>query len=101
MNWITPHSFLSLSWDEWASVILVAGTCLALLKRLTSRGVHDVIDPIVRNINRLTNAIEQTNRQQAKLNKRLEDGDRQLYHHEERIQDHERRITRLEDKDNE
>lgn len=101
MHIITPHSFLSLNWDEWASVILIATACYGILKSLIKKGINDILEPFTQAVNKLTKATDENTRQQRKANERLERGDKKFIKLEERTQDHERRITRLEDQNDE
>ncbi len=101
MHLITPHSFLSLNWDEWASVISIITVCYWILKSLIKKGIHDILEPFTNAIDKLTRATDENTRQQRKANDRLERGDKKFIKLEERTQDHERRITRLEDRNDE
>lgn len=101
MSFITAHSFLSLSWDEWGSIALILTTCFGILRRLIKKGVQEVLDPINRSIERLVEATDANTIQQKRANERLERGDKKFIKLEETTKDHERRITRLEDEQHE
>src|SRR5699024_12533445 len=45
-NWITPHSFLSLNWDEWASIIAILTAIVIILRWLLTRADEELFDPI-------------------------------------------------------
>ena len=100
MHISTPHSFLSLSWDEWASVALISSICFGILKSLIKKGIHDILEPFTQAIDRLTKATDKNTHQQQRTNDRLERGNQKFIRHESQLNDHERRITRLENEEN-
>lgn len=98
MGWfMTQHTFLSLGWDEWASIATIL-TSLALIGRwLIKKAKKDLLEETNHELRRINCNLEIKNRHDEKVDARLEKGDRKLDDHEIRIQDHERRIKRLEE----
>ncbi|KRM75066.1 hypothetical protein FC35_GL000790 [Limosilactobacillus coleohominis DSM 14060] len=82
-------------------MISIITVCYWILKSLIKKGIHDILEPFTKAIDKLTRATDENTRQQRKANERLERGDKKFIKLEERTQDHERRITRLEDRNDE
>lgn len=99
MNWlITRHTFLSLGWDEWASIAAILTALAVLIRWLTKKAKHDLLDEINRHLKDINRNLEIKNKHDEKVDARLQRGDRLFDDHEVRLNDHERRITRLENK---
>lgn len=98
MSWITPHSFLSLNWDEWASIIAILGAVVMILRWTLRKANDDIFGPIRQQISNVNKNLEEYNKRQEKAEERLEAGDKKFIHHDEQLRNHERRITHLEDK---
>ena len=97
MNWITPHSFLSLEWDEWASIIAILTAIIFILRWLLNRADAELFGPIRHQLQGVNDSLKEFNNRQLRAESRLEEGDRKFIHHDEQLQDHERRITCLEE----
>lgn len=97
MNWITPHSFLSLQWDEWASIIAILTAIMFIFRWLLNRADAELFDPIRHQLQSVNDSLKEYNGRQLKAELRLEEDDKELIRHEERLEDHERRITYLEE----
>lgn len=97
MNWITPHSFLSLEWDEWASIIAILTAIMFILRWLLNRADTELFGPIRHQLQGVNDSLKEFNNRQLRAESRLEEGDRKFIHHDEKLQDHERRITYLEE----
>lgn len=89
MHWITLHSFLSLNWDEWGSIITILTAISFILRWFINKGKAEWVDPIYKQLKEL-------NSRQSKADIRLEKGDKLFIRHDDQLQDHERRITNLE-----
>lgn len=99
MNWlITRHTFLSLGWDEWASIAAILTALAVLIRWLTKKAKDDLLGETNQELRRINRNLEIKNEHDAKVDVRLEKGDRKLDNHEVRLNDHERRIKRLEDR---
>lgn len=95
-SWITAHSFLSLNWDEWASIVAI-GTAIVLVIRWLIKKVKDeLFEPTNSSIKKLTDSFNNFSERQRRSEERLEEGDKKFIHHDEELRDHERRITNLE-----
>lgn len=102
MAWlITKHTFLSLGWDEWGSIAAFATAMVIVIRWLTKKFQHDLLDETIQQLRILNYNMEIKNRHDAKVDERLGKGDKKFIHLEETAQDHERRINRLEIKDDE
>lgn len=97
MNWITPHSFLSLRWDEWASIVALLTAIVLILRWLVNFTDSQIFGPIRMQLQQVNDNLEEYNRRQQQAEKRLERGDKKFIRHEEELKDHERRITHLEE----
>ncbi|WP_242362348.1 hypothetical protein [Limosilactobacillus antri] len=97
MNWITPHSFLSLNWDEWASIIAILTAIVIILRWLLTRADEELFDPIRHQLQDVNDSLKEFNHRQSRAELRLEEGDKKFIHHDEQLKDHERRITSLEE----
>ena len=49
MHIFTIHTFLSLTWEEWGSLLVIGGTVFAGLHKLLSNLVDNVLEPINNN----------------------------------------------------
>lgn len=97
MNFITPHSFLSLDWDEWASIITILTAIVIILRWLLDRADKELFDPIRHQLQDVNCGLNKFNQRQSQVELRLEEGDKKFIRHDEQLQDHERRITYLEE----
>lgn len=97
MNWITPHSLFSLSWDEWASIIAILTAIVLILRWLIGKADVQLFGPIRDQLNNVNRGLKEFNQRQSKAELRLENGDKKFIHHDEQLQDHERRISNLEE----
>ncbi len=98
MVWlITRHTFLSLGWDEWASIVAILTAISVVIRYLTKKAKDDLLGETNKQLRILNHNMEVSNRHQEKIDARLERGDRKMADHEVRLQDHERRIKRLEE----
>lgn len=96
MNWITPHSFLSLDWDEWASIIAILTTIVFILRWLLDRADEELFGPIRHQLQDVNYSLKEFNHRQERAELWLGEDDKKFIHHDEQLQDHERRITNLE-----
>lgn len=97
MNWITPHSFLSLDWDEWASIIAILTAIVFILRWLLDRADEELFGPIRHQLQDVNRGLNEFNQRQSQAELRLEEGDKKFIRHDEQLKDHERRITSLEE----
>lgn len=97
MNWITPHSFLSLNWDEWASILAILTAIVFILRWLLTRADTELFGPIRHQLQDVNDSLKEFNNRQLRAELRLGEDDKKLIRHEERLEDHERRITYLEE----
>ena len=97
MNWITPHSFLSLDWDEWASIITILTVIVIILRWLLDRADEELFGPIRHQLQDVNCGLNEFNQRQSQAELRLEEGDKKFIRHDEQLKDHERRITSLEE----
>lgn len=97
MNWITPHSFLSLDWDEWASIITILTVIIMILRWLLNRADEELFGPIRHQLQDVNCGLNEFNQRQSQAELRLEEGDKKFIRHDEQLKDHERRITSLEE----
>ena len=97
MNWITPHSFLSLDWDEWASIITILTVIVIILRWLLNRADEELFGPIRHQLQDVNCGLNEFNQRQSQAELRLEEGDKKFIRHDEQLKDHERRITNLEE----
>lgn len=97
MNWITPHSFLSLDWDEWASIIAILTAIVFILRWLLNRADEELFGPIRHQLQDVNCGLNEFNQRQSQAELRLEEGDKKFIRHDEKLKDHERRITNLEE----
>jgi hypothetical protein len=94
---ITPHTFLSLGWDEWASIVAIL-TAVALVGRwLISTAKKELLAETNDQLRLLNRNMEIKNRHDEWVDNRLKKGDRKFEENSVRLDDHERRISRLED----
>ena len=98
MHIFTIHTFLSLTWAEWGSLLVIGGTIFAGLHKLLSNLVDNVLGPINNNLKRLNSSFEEWNQWHKQANKRFENGDKHFIRHDEQLKDHEIRITNLEER---
>ena len=98
MNWITPHSFLSLDWDEWASIIAILGAVVIILRWLLTRADKELFDPIRHQLQDVNESLREFYNRQSQTELRLEENDKEFIRHDEELKDHERRITNLEER---
>lgn len=96
MNWITPHSFLSLNWDEWASIITILTAIVIILRWLLTSADKELFGPIRHQLQDVNSSLKEFNYRQSRTELRLEEDDKKFIHHGEQLNDHERRITNLE-----
>lgn len=94
---ITLHSFLSLSWDEWGSIVAVFGALIVTLRWAMKKTRTDFLKPLLDQIAELTRTIQDISVWQLKTGDRLENGDKKFVRHDEELKDHERRIGKLEE----
>lgn len=97
-NWITPHSFLSLSWDEWCSIVAILTAVILIIRWAINRAYNQLFNPILEAINKLKDATSYTTSRLEKAEARLEKGDKMFIRHDDELQDHERRISHLEER---
>lgn len=97
MNWITPHSFLSLNWDEWASIVAILTAIALILRWLIGKADVQLFGPIREQLSDVNAGLKEFNQRQRKAELRLENGDKKFIRHDEELKDHERRITNLEE----
>lgn len=100
MHWLTLHTFLSLSWDEWGSIVVILGAVIAVISWAIKRMDIKLFRPIY-------DQLSEFNENQKRVNDRLTRGDKKMIahdekfiQHDEQLKDHERRITILETKGN-
>lgn len=98
---ITPHSFLSLNWDEWGSIILILTAVGGMIRYLMKQAKSQLFDEIYAELKKLNINMEKTNQWQRESNARFDRGTQKFIHHDEQLKDHERRITSLEEYRNE
>ena len=98
MNWITPHSFLSLNWDEWASIVAILTAIALILRWLIGKADVQLFGPIREQLRDVNAGLKEFNQRQQKAELRLENGDKKFIRHDEELKDHERRITNLEER---
>lgn len=103
MYWITLHSFLSLSWDEWGSIILIVSAIFTGTHRMIKRLADKTLDPINTNLKILNSNFNKWNEWHNRADERLNHGDQhfmrhdlKLQAHEHELEDHENRIRELE-----
>lgn len=101
MNWITPHSMFSLSWDEWASIIAILGAIVVIIRWTLGKANAELFGPIRQQLSNVNQSLKDYNKRQIQAEARLEAGDKKFIHHDEQLKDHERRITHLEEIDHE
>lgn len=100
MAWlITKHTFLSLGWDEWASIAAILTAVALTIKWLIKVTRKDLLGETNRELRRINHNLEIKNQHDEKVDARLASGDRKLDEHEFRLNEHERRIKRLEDRE--
>lgn len=97
MNWITPHSFLSLNWDEWASIVAILTAIVFILRWLLTRADEELFGPIRHQLQDVNGGLKEFNKRQQQTELRLEEADKKFIHHDEQLKDHERRIVTLEE----
>ena len=102
MRWlITPHTFLSLGWDEWASIVAII-TAVALVGRwLINTAKRELLAETNDQLRILNHNMEVKNHHDERVDNRLDKGDRKFEENSVKLDDHERRITRLEDEQHE
>ena len=98
MHIFTIHTFLSLTWAEWGSLLVIGGAIFAGLHKLLSNLVDNVLGQININLKSLNSSFEDWNQWHKQANKRFENGDKHFIRHDEQLKDHERRITNLEER---
>ena len=96
MHILTIHSFLSLTWAEWGSILVIGGAVFGGAHRLIKNLIDKVLGPINDNLNKLNRNFESWNDWHKRANQRFENGDKHFIRHDEQLKDHERRITNLE-----
>lgn len=94
---LTIHSFFSLSWDEWGSIVAILGAVIVILRWLLKRTRNDIVGPLLRQMADLTRTIKDITAWQLKTGARLDDGDKKFAVYGEKIHEHDRRIDRLEE----
>ena len=97
MHIFTIHSFLSLSWAEWGSILVIGTAVFGGAHKLIGNLIDKVLNPINQNLQKLNKNIEDWNEWHKHANKRFENGDKHFIRHDEQLRDHERRITNLEE----
>ena len=97
MHIFTIHSFLSLSWAEWGSILVIGTVVFGAAHKLIGNLIDKVLNPINQNLQKLNKNIEDWNEWHKHANKRFENGDKHFIRHDEQLRDHERRITNLEE----
>lgn len=100
-SWITAHSFLSLNWDEWASIVAILVVIVGILRWLLMRADSQLFEPIRKQLREVNDNFKEFNERQSRAENRLENGDKKFIQHEDELKDHERRITYLEEADHE
>ncbi|MFR0534383.1 hypothetical protein [Limosilactobacillus reuteri] len=98
MHILTLHSFLSLSWDEWASIVAILTAIVIIARSLIKKTKDDIFEPINRRLDKFNESVDFLVNWQDKANARLEKGAEKFVKHEEQLKDHERRITSLEER---
>lgn len=97
-HWITAHSFLSLNWDEWASIAAILTAIVLILRWALNRAHRQLFEPVNRAIHELKVSVDKSSSRLARSENRLEKGDKIFVRHDEKLKDHERRISNLEEK---
>lgn len=97
-HWITAHSFLSLNWDEWASIAAILTAIVLILRWALNRAHRQLFEPVNRAIHELKVSVDKSSSRLARSENRLEKGDKIFVRHDEELKDHERRISNLEEK---
>lgn len=98
MHILTLHSFLSLGWDEWASIVAILTAIVIIARSLIKKAKYDIFEPINRRLDKFNESVDFLINWQDKANTRLEKGAEKLVKHEEQLKDHEHRITILEER---
>lgn len=98
MNWITTHSFLSLSWDEWASIVAILTAISLILRWIIGKAEVQLFGPIREQLSDVNAGLKELNQRHQKAELRLENGDKKFIRQDEELKDHERRITSLEER---
>lgn len=98
---ITPHSFLSLNWDEWGSIFAVMMIIVGIIRWTLKRLHQQLFGPVIEAINDLHKSVDKFSTRLVRSEDRLEKGDKLFIRHDEELKDHERRITHLEEHTNE
>lgn len=97
MHIFTIHSFLSLTWAEWGSLLVIGGVVFGGLNKIIKNLIDKVLTPINQNLRKLNKNFEDWNDWHKRANQRFESGDKHFIRHDEQLKDHERRITHLEE----
>ena len=97
-NWITMHSFLSLNWDEWGSIVAILTAIVLILRWALNKAHKQLFEPVNRAIHELKISVDKSSSRLARSEDRLEREDKILVRHDEELKDHERRITNLEER---
>lgn len=95
---ITAHSFLSLSWDEWGSIVIILSTIVAIIHWALNKANMELFVPIYEELKKINEHNKRTDDRQDKIDLRAEEHDKELIHHDEKLADHEHRITNLEER---
>lgn len=95
-QWITAHSFLSLQWDEWGSIVAILTAIVIIIRWALNKAHKQLFNPINQAIHELKQSVDRTSNRLSRSEDRLEKGDKQFIRHDEELKDHERRITNLE-----
>lgn len=97
-HWITMHSFLSLNWDEWGSIVAIMTAVVLIIRWALNKAHKQLFDPVNRAIHELKQSVDKSSDRLARSEDRLEKGDKLFIRHDEELKDHERRITNLEER---
>lgn len=92
------HSFLSLNWDEWGSIVAVLTAIVLIIRWVLNKAHRQLFDPVNRAINELRKSVDKSSDRLARSENRLEKGDKLFVRHDEELKDHERRISHLEER---
>ena len=98
MHILTLHSFLSLGWDEWASIVAILTAIVIIARNLIKKIKYDIFEPINRRLDKFIETVDFLIKWQEEATTRLEKGAEKFVKHEEQLKDHEHRITILEER---
>lgn len=97
-SWITAHSFFSLSWNEWGSIVVVLTAIVTIIRWALNKANVKLFIPIYNELKKLNDHNKKSDERQDRIDHRAEEHDKELIRHSEKLEEHERRITNLEER---